>query len=428
MSRRKRPVRDVLSDSDSNSNRPNKKARTSHPSNLQVTEHESIVIISPNPGQIKGCSKIAAFDMDSTLIVPKAPKAKFPKSRTDWKWWHKTVPTKLKQLAADSYAIVIFSNQNGIAKKRISQSDVTGKIMDLAEELQIPLIGLLAKEKDHWRKPMDSMWKYFESHYNGNVKIDYSSSFYVGDAAGRPAKWKDKDTKKDFSCSDRKFAHNIGVQFHTPESFFLGEAECANFEWRGLNPVEWIEEKENDPQRIKDIKSWFHGTLPIANQKPLELVLMRGPPGGGKSTFAKQYLEKEGYEWVNQDTLKTKAKVKKAIESALKSKKSVVVDKTHPDRASRAEWIAIGKKYKAHIRLFNMMTEREVAEHMNMVRLKITKDVKKLVGRIPYNIFYKKVREDEEPSKDEGFDEIVQIDFVPQFKDEKERKRWLQFN
>merc|ERR1719195_628396 len=134
---------------------------------------------------------------------------------------------------------------------------------------------------------------------------------------------------------------------------------------------------------------------------------MRGPPGGGKSTFAKRYLEEEGYEWVNQDTLKTKAKVKKAIENALKNKKSVVVDKTHPDRNSRADWIAIGKKFKAHIRLFNMMTEREVAEHMNMVRLKITRDMDRRVGQIPYNIFYKKIREDEDPSMDEGFDEIV---------------------
>ena len=38
--------------------------------------------------------------------------------------------------------------------------------------------------------------------------------------------WK-AGAKKDFSCSDRKFAHNIGLPFHTPEEFFLGEPAGA---------------------------------------------------------------------------------------------------------------------------------------------------------------------------------------------------------
>lgn len=45
------------------------------------------------------------------------------------------------------------------------------------------------------------------------------NSFYCGDAAGRPK----TDLKpKDFSDSDLKFAREIGVKFHTPESLFLG--------------------------------------------------------------------------------------------------------------------------------------------------------------------------------------------------------------
>ena len=41
---------------------------------------------------------------------------------------------------------------------------------------------------------------------------------YVGDAAGRPAAL---NRKKDFSSSDRMFAANIGIQFHTPEEVWL---------------------------------------------------------------------------------------------------------------------------------------------------------------------------------------------------------------
>lgn len=44
-------------------------------------------------------------------------------------------------------------------------------------------------------------------------------SFYVGDAAGRPAEGK---RKKDHSSADRLLAMNLGLQFFTPEEHFLG--------------------------------------------------------------------------------------------------------------------------------------------------------------------------------------------------------------
>lgn len=52
------------------------------------------------------------------------------------------------------------------------------------------------------------------------MKICKESSFFCGDAAGRAAT---KTTAKDFSADDLKFASNVGVKFHTPESLFLGQ-------------------------------------------------------------------------------------------------------------------------------------------------------------------------------------------------------------
>lgn len=57
---------------------------------------------------------------------------------------------------------------------------------------------------------------------NGSDKIDMSASFYCGDAAGRPDNWAPKK-KKDFSCSDRLFAKNLGLKFFTPEEHFLNQ-------------------------------------------------------------------------------------------------------------------------------------------------------------------------------------------------------------
>lgn len=68
------------------------------------------------------------------------------------------------------------------------------------------------------------MWELF---LQRNGPVDLDQSFYVGDAAGRPA---DGIHPKDFSCSDRKFASNVGIKFYTPEEYFLGEAPRP-FSW-----------------------------------------------------------------------------------------------------------------------------------------------------------------------------------------------------
>eukprot|EP00122_Pirum_gemmata_P015586 Pgem_evm1s14573 len=57
---------------------------------------------------------------------------------------------------------------------------------------------------------MPFLWDLVAS-LNDGVDIDKEKSFFVGDAAGRGAGWQPK-AKKDFSCSDRKFALNAGIR------------------------------------------------------------------------------------------------------------------------------------------------------------------------------------------------------------------------
>ena len=50
---------------------------------------------------------------------------------------------------------------------------------------------------------------------------DKTASFFVGDAAGRPATLPGKKySQNDHSACDKGWATNVGINFYTPEEFF----------------------------------------------------------------------------------------------------------------------------------------------------------------------------------------------------------------
>ena len=73
------------------------------------------------------------------------------------------------------------------------------------------------KDPRNYRKPLDGMWSYAMRECNGGVAPDLAQCYYVGDAAGRP---------NDHSDSDKGFAAAAGIDFFTPEEFFVrGEGD-----------------------------------------------------------------------------------------------------------------------------------------------------------------------------------------------------------
>ena len=376
---------------------------------LRWRAHHTLLVLEEEGGgggKKGGARKVAAFDLDDTLITP-ASGAKFPRGRSDWKWWDAKVPARLRQLREEGFEIVVFSNQGGVEKKNVPEEDLRGKLLDIVGQLGFPMRAFLATHSDKFRKPSPHAWhvafseeKEFSERFTGLV---HAESFYCGDAGGRSAGWK-AGKKRDFACSDRKFATNVGVRYLTPEELFLGEQPTTKWVWGCQEPRAMFRTFEGAAATHVAERETSEGA---------ELVVMVGMPGSGKSTMAKEKFVRNGFVRVCNDELGNKAKCLKVADAALKAGKSVVVDNTNPDPATRKEWIDLARKHGVrHVRCIHVATPRDVAVHLNLFR-EMYHGVKRVpdVGFNTYNARFS------EPSKNEGFDSVTKVPFVLNFTD-----------
>ncbi|KAJ7370555.1 hypothetical protein OS493_031561 [Desmophyllum pertusum] len=337
--------------------------------------------------EMEARSKIASFDLDCTLVTTQSGKV-FSSSITDWSVTGMTlVAAVCVQLMScrilySVYPIVIFTNQLYISKKQLSVADFKSKIEQIIVQLNIPIQVFIAPGLNVYRKPVTGMWEHLVRKANDGVTVNLKDSFFVGDAAGRAAGWA-PGKKKDFSCNDRTFATNIGINFYTPEEFFLKQ-KPAPFEWPKFVP------KNLDPD----------GSL----LNPLN---------------AKLKSERQ------EDSLGTWQKCVSACKDALSRGKSVVVDNTSPTKEVRRRYIDCAKQAKIPARCFLFDVSFEHAQHNNKIREMTNKDnTYKHVGHL---VFMKYKSSFEEPSCDEGFEEIVKVNFIPKFKEERIKELYMQF-
>ncbi|OQD70035.1 hypothetical protein PENDEC_c027G02805 [Penicillium decumbens] len=356
--------------------------------------------------------KVAAFDLDSTLIKTKSGNT-FPRSATDWQWWGSMVPQRLRELSSDGFQLVVFSNQ-----KRISiQKDIKAgsadskslamfkeKLAAMMTELHVPISIYAATTDPDYRKPRLGMWNEFHDDYDLDVYgVDMKESFFVGDAAGRPG---------DHSAADLGFASNAGLKFNTPEQFFLGQAPGQT---DGVfNPKSYIEADSREPP------------VTFTRKHPLELVIFCGSPGSGKSTYFWNHLEPLGYERVNQDILKTRPKCLKVARELLEANKSVAVDNTNANVETREYWISLAKDLNVPIRCVHFFSTPELCRHNNAVRASNKELNPESRTSLPGIAFGDFGRRFQEPTLDEGFEDIIPVKFQFQGTEEA-RKLWGQF-
>lgn len=363
----------------------------------ETIENGSLIICTCK--NVRNSEKIAAYDLDGTLIKTKSGNV-HPKDINDWQILYPEVKKKLKMLHDNNFKIVIFTNQAPIGNGRVTLKDFQIKCENIIKSLSIPVQIFIATKSDFYRKPRIGMWEYMISNKNDNIKIQKEKCFYVGDAAGRLLqqniinKSKQKH-KKDHSCADRLFAINIDMQFFTPEEHFL-DHKPLQYELPKFNPKQ-LQPKQNSNKNF---------IIPSTN---CEMIILVGLPGSGKSYFAKEILEKAGYKIINRDTLGSIEKCIKLCEEILSKKQSCVIDNTNVDVESRKRFINLAKKYSIDCRCFVMNISLEQIKH-NLIYRELT-DSKHIKIKEP--VFFSLKKKYIEPKTDEGFKEIVKIDSIP---------------
>ena len=225
--------------------------------------------------------------------------------------------------------------------------------------------------------------------------------------------------KRDFSCSDRKFAANVGLPFHTPDEFFLGEPPSQNFKWgEGFNPFSL--DYNLDSPSLEPA-----GTTIVSSSQ--EVVVFVGCPASGKTTFYQTHMSGH-YHHVNRDTLGTWEKCVFETEQFLRNGRSVVIDNTNPDIASRSRYIEVAKRVggdSLKVRCFQFLTPVSQSVHNNRFRELTTKDSDyKKLGWQAFSYYQSRYKE---PVIDEGFDEIVRITINMRFRNSRLEKLYKKF-
>lgn len=277
--------------------------------------------------------KIAAFDLDNTIIIPKSG-AKFPKNKEDWKFIDSVVESRINSLV--DYNVVIFTNQKGLDKK-LGLDNFKEKIINIIKSFTVKISVFIAYQDDFYRKPLSGMWDLLSKHAD---TINKKNSFYVGDAAGR---------KNDFSNSDINFAHNIKIPFLLPEEFIQNKI----IKYSSESPL--------------NIKKWLSIKKPIIKKEKLELVVLVGYPGCGKSTFSKKYYE--NYVYINQDTDKNRDYSIKKVKQAIKENKSIIIDNTNLSYDQRHEFIVLVDNLEYTIKIIVFDIPIEICRFMMYYRV-----------------------------------------------------------
>jgi predicted kinase len=136
----------------------------------------------------------------------------------------------------------------------------------------------------------------------------------------------------------------------------------------------------------------------------MELVILIGLQGSGKSTFYRQRFA-QMHELVSKDLFRNNSnparRQRQLIEEALQAGRSVVVDNTNPTREVRAELVRLGRRHGATV--LGYYFEAQVTESLARNALREGR------GRVPDVAIFATMKKLVRPSNEEGFDRLYYV-------------------
>ena len=244
-----------------------------------------------------------------------------------------SVINTLRHIARDRGTdIVIISNQKGISVGKTTHVDVRRRFQEFSDRLNdglpydevIRLSIIYSTATDIYRKPHTGMFTLWKEIVGGQYR--YTDVQYSGDAAGRLKSGSGTGIrKKDFSNSDLLFAMNCGLPFVIPEEIFR---------YGNSPPLPTFRETKWPVRQIMP--------PPPVSDGPIVVILV-GPQGIGKSTFAQKWSEDTGMRVISQDILRRKKKVYSEFLKEMKAidGKGVIIDNTNKDDVSRRRFVDV---------------------------------------------------------------------------------------
>lgn len=325
-------------------------------------------------GGFKAKKKKLILDLDGTLIKTKSGN-KFPISRDDWILYSDNVISYLTKYNKKGYSILIITNQLNLDKNEKRFKSFKGKIEDIADKICLPMKILVSMRNDQYRKPRTG---FIECKLNDRC-------IFVGDAAGRIG---------DHSDTDVKFALNLGLQFQTPEMFFLKKKK--NFNDTVDYPELYATDTScSDKKTIAEIKNLI--------EKQQIIILTTGVPGSGKSTLSRRI--KSMCVLSKPEIYGATSNIKK-IKESIKTGKSIIIDCVCSSIKSREKYIKIAKIVGLPIYSLLFDVNIGIAKHNNWYRYIISHNKDELVPDIAYRLFNKHFKK---PTKKEGFSGIFTL-------------------
>lgn len=332
---------------------------------------------------------LLSFDFDDTLVPGIVKKSSF------------NVPIEVIMERIERFldthpqtVLCIFSNQYSLGKNKITLESVTARFDSFMADLRespvysklLAVYVMFAPEKDSYRKPFTGMYTELIS----DLSTQPNTGIFIGDAAGR---------KGDFSCTDFHFANNCGMDFMTPEEFFRGATKGARCDKHRPPNVSGNLTAGNYQSVLTELTVGMR----VPHQRGMAIFLV-GPPGVGKSTFAKKLEDTGLAKSFSLDAYKTFVKMRSAILQV--GKGNIIIDNTNPCIASRARFLSLFKTTHTCVAVvFDIPSD--MANHTRMMRVaeggRYVPDIAVRIFRTKYVL----------PEPSEGFQSVYTIHSVP---------------